>query len=295
MKHFISHYTAASLWKIPYVEEVLGSEMDGTNPDHITMLAGRKRYQLVNQIVHSCRLALPHGALASKDGKVVASPEFVFLQLAPKLDIHRLILLGLQLCSCPVGNPSAAITTKHKLATFLAKASGHRGRRKSLRAVRFVRDGSASVMESMVYMLLTLPHSLGGFGLSGAVFNYGINLGKKGIGHLGQKRCYVDLFYEAKNLAVEYESFTFHSSPSAQGKDMIRSVMLQKQGIEIMHLSTIQLYKRNIFTDFAQHLASHLGKRIQIRTNKFEGMHEQLRALLPSEQYEGKPVKKHDQ
>lgn len=62
-------------------------------------------------------------------------------------------------------------------------------------------------------------------------------------------------------MAVEYESFAYHNSPSEQGKDAIRSAALERQGIGVMHLNTIQLYDREACKDFAYNLAARLGKR----------------------------------
>ena len=131
-------------------------------------------------------------------------------------------------------------------------------------------------------MILTLPHALGGYGIRNAVFNFEITLKGQSSKRLGQHRCFVDLYYKSAKLAVEYDSFAFHNSPSEQGKDAIRSVILNKQGIEVMHLKTIQLYDENACADFAFQLAQRLGKRIQIRSGKFDEMNRSLRALLPA-------------
>ncbi len=85
---------------------------------------------------------------------------------------------------------------------------------------------------------------------------------------------------------VEYESFAYHSSPSEQGKDVMRSAILERQGVDVMRLSTIQLYDRDACRDFAYNLAARLGKRIQINTKSFDDMNAHMRALLPDE----KPV-----
>ena len=282
MEKFLSHLSAALIWDIPYIESVLGLKAKETGWVDITVSVQNARYQAKSKKVHSCELPLPAGALKSRSGKMAASPELLFLQLACKLDIHRLILLGLQLCSYPPGKPSEAITTKQKLKTFLAQTPGRRGHVKALRAVKYIEDGSASVMESLVYMILTLPHTLGGYGLGGAVFNHEIKLKDEAVKRLGQKRCFTDLYYKSAKVAVEYESFVFHNSPSEQGKDMIRSAILGRQGVEVMHLSTIQLYDKDACIDFTFNLASRLGKRIQIRTKKFDEMHTLLRSLLPA-------------
>jgi len=149
MKEYMSYFSAAAFWSIPYIEAVLGSEIIETGLAEFTVFQRSAQFQKKGQVIHLRQLALPAGAVVSRNGTRVASPELMFLELACKLDIHRLILLGLQLCSHPPGNPSGAITTKHKLKTFLSKTPGHRGHRKALRAAKYIEDGSASVMDSI--------------------------------------------------------------------------------------------------------------------------------------------------
>lgn len=281
MEKFTSHFSAVIHWNIPYIETVLGADLAKKSLAEFTVFQSKFLSQQRGQISHLCQLPLPAGAVVSLNGKLIASPELIFLELALKLDIHRLILLGLQLCSHPPGKPNEAITTKEKLEIFLAKTPGYHGRIKALRAIKYIRDGSASVMESIAYMILTLPHSLGGYGLNGAVFNHEIRLKEAASKRLGQNRCFADLYYKPAKLAVEYESFAFHSSPQEQGKDIMRAAILARHGIEVMRLSTIQLYDKDACMDFAFNLASRLRKRIHIRTEKFDEMHELLRALLP--------------
>lgn len=282
MKEYLSHFSSAIHWNIPYIESVIGTEITESDLVDFTV-SERYAGSYKKGRIHLCKLDLPVGGAVKKiNGQMVASPELLFLQLASKLDIHRLILLGLQLCSYPPGSPLGAITTKQKLRTFLAKTSGHRGQRKAIRATMYLENGSASVMESIAYMILTLPYVLGGYGLKGAVFNHEIRLKDEAGKRLGQKRCFADLYYGPAKLAVEYESFAFHSSPLEQGKDAIRSEILGRQGVIVMHLSTIQLYDKDACKDFAFNLATRLGKRIQIRTKKFNEMNTLLRALLPT-------------
>ena len=282
MKKYLSHRSAAIYWNIPYIEAVLGSETDKPRTVDFTVAKSRERFQTKGCNIYLCQAQLPRGAVVKRDGVMVASPEFVFLQLAPKLNIHTLILLGLQFCSHPPGKPFQGVTTKKKLEAFVRKASGHRGQIKALRAIEYIEDGSASIMESVAYMILTLPHALGGYGIRDAAFNFEITLKEQSGKRLGQHRCFVDLYYKSAKLAVEYDSFTFHNSPSKQGEDAIRSVILNRHGIEVMHLKTIQLYDKNACADFASQLAHRLGKRIQIRSGKFDEMNRSLRALLPN-------------
>ena len=281
MKEYLSHYSAAKMWDIPYIEAVLGDQVTASDSRHITVSEPDARLRNPGNKVHSCTLALPTGALISKNDIMVASPELLFLELASTLSIHRLILLGLQMCSHPPRYPSMSITTTQKLNTFLSNTAGHRGHRKAMRAVKYVENGSASIMESIAYMILTLPYSLGGYGLGGAVFNCEIKLKSEARVHLGQNRCFTDLFYRKAKLAVEYESFAYHNSPSEQGKDIMRSAVLERQGLNVMHLSTVQLYDRDACRLFAYNLAARIGKRIHIRTKRFNEMHALIRELLP--------------
>jgi hypothetical protein len=288
MKEYLSDFSAVKTWDIPYIENILDYEIIVEDTPHITVTEPNARFRSNGKKVHSCELALPTGAIIERNGRMIVSPELLFLELACKLSIHRLILLGLQLCSHPPGFPSMAITTKQKLNAFLTKTTGHRGHRKAIRAVKYVENGSASIMESLTYMIFTLPHTLGGYGLNGAVFNHEIKLKSGARIRFGQCRCFTDLYYKQAKLAVEYESFTYHNSPSKQGKDVMRSAILERQGVDMMHLSTIQLYDTDACSDFAYNLAARLGKRIQIRTKRFNDMHALIRALLP----DGKPAPK---
>lgn len=281
MEKYLSHFSALAVWNIPYTDIVLGTLIDTDKRTEFTYSCADARIYKEGQKTYSCQIELPAGAVRSINGIRVASPELIFIQLASKLDIHRLILLGLQLCSHLPGKVSEAITTKQKLKNFTEKAHGHIGRPKAMRALKYIEGGSASIMESIAYMILTLPHTLGGYGLAAPVFNHEIRL-KDGPGkRLGQNRCFVDLYYKSAKVAVEYDSFTFHNSPSEQGKDALRSAILERHGIEVMSLSTIQLYDREACKDFAHNLAGRIGKRIQIRTKKFNLMSTELRKLLP--------------
>ncbi len=282
MKGYLSHLSAAKAWNIPYIEAVLGNEVKENSMDDITVFEQNSRFYINGKKVHSCKIALPAGAVTVRNGMTVASPELLFLELANKLSIHRLILLGLQLCSHPTGKPSMAITTKQKLTAFLTKTTGFWGHRKAERALKYVENGSASIMESIAFMILGLPHTLGGYGLNGAVFSYEVKLKDQAKDHLGQNRCIVDIYYKKARLAVEYESFAYHNSPSEQGKDLVRAEVLKRQGIEVLHLSTIQLYNKDACRNFACNLATRLGERMQIRAKKFDEMHALLRALLPN-------------
>jgi hypothetical protein len=99
MKEYLSHFSAAEIWNIPYLEAVIGFKIAETDLTDITVSTQESRFRNKGRLVHSCELALPAGAITIRNGRAVSSPELLFLELAGKLSLHRLILLGLQLCS----------------------------------------------------------------------------------------------------------------------------------------------------------------------------------------------------
>jgi hypothetical protein len=282
MDKYLSRLSAAKIWEVPNIEAVVGSTYKETNSEHITVSRNNARFYINGKKVRSCELDLPANAIVERNGKMVASPELMFLEFASDLSIHQLILLGLQLCSHKHGKPYEAITTKEKIEAFLANALGHRGHRKAMRALKYVKNGSASIMESLMYMILTLPYALGGYGLDGAVFNHRIEINGDVRQILGKNNCYADLYYKKAKLAVEYDSFAYHKSPFEQGKDNIRADALEKQGITVVKMNTIQLYDKDACRLFAHNLAVRLNKRIYIRTKNFDKMQALLRELLPT-------------
>ncbi|MCL1895345.1 MAG: hypothetical protein FWG03_02225 [Clostridiales bacterium] len=113
------------------------------------------------------------------NGLMVSSPEFCFLQMAGQLTLAKLIELGYELCgvySMPNADDKNVpergfynrqpLTSIKKLKAFLDSMPGVKGRKKAMRALRYLRDGSASPMETKLAILLTLPYMLGGYGFS---------------------------------------------------------------------------------------------------------------------------------
>jgi len=287
MKAFASHATAAYIWNIPHLDAVLGAAADGGRrrpgggSEDITVTDRRARYPRQGFRVHLCGQEMPRDAVVRVGGQWIASPPLVFLELAGELDIHRTILLGMQMCAHAPGWPGEAVTTVRQLMSLTTRMPLHFGSRKALRALAYVADGSGSLVESVAYMILPLPHLLGGYGLRGAVLNHEVLLGEKARWHLGQNRCFADFFFEREHVAVEYDSLEHHGTAAQQGKDFLRAAALESQGLDVVRFSTIQLYNASACEVVMHNLAARLGRRIRIRTPQFEPAHAQLRALLP--------------
>lgn len=282
MNKYLSHISAAKYWNIPYLDKVIGDELFNSPITEYTVTNPKKKYRLKDYKLYVCTQWLPEGSITNRNGMFVSSPELVFLQLATRISFQRLVLLGLQLCSHPPGRPRDAMTSKKNLEIFLKKVPKYKGCRKAQKAIKFVDDGSGSIMESIVFMIFTMPNLLGGYGLTGACLNYEVTLMNEAKKRLNQKKFFVDIYYKGKKVAVEYDSYAHHSNTAELGRDSIRSALIERQGIKTMHMNTAQLYNVDACDDFALNLAKCLGKRIYIRTDKYDKTKSLLRDLLPS-------------
>lgn len=283
MKVILSHISAARRLGIPNLDVVLGGApgLGRADVSDITVLDGAQNIRRQGLRVHESKLPLPPGAVVAMDGANVASPELVFLQLAPMLDMQRLILLGLEICSCPPGQPDRALSTRQKLKAFLDKTPGHRGNKKSLRAAQFVGDGSGSVRESLAFMLLSLPPALGGYGLGGAALNGKIPLDEAGEELLSGNRDFASLYYADAKVAVDYRSRAASCPPAEQGRAILRASILERRGVGILQADPFLVYDPAAFRAFAFELARRLGRRPDLRAERFAQKHAALRSLLP--------------
>lgn len=285
IKKYVSHFSAAKLWNIPYLDYFLKDEyMDQFKHDPITDITVTNqslRYSRKNCRIHLNTRPLPRGAIANRNGLIISTPEFIFLELAKELNIYELILFGLQLCSHPPGQQDYAVTTKRKLKEFLKKTCGFDGHLKATQALKYIKNGSNSIMESIVFIVFSLPYRLGGFGFDSICFNSEISLNSSAQSNLTQKRCYVDLFYPEGNLAIEYDSNQHHDSIAKYDKDMLRSNTIKSQGIDVLHITKNQLYRKKSCEQLAYNIAKQSGKRLRYQTKAFYQSNFKLRKLLP--------------
>ena len=59
MKKYLSHFSAAKMWDIPYIEAVLGPETEETGPVDVTVCESNARFRNHGKKVHSCELDPP--------------------------------------------------------------------------------------------------------------------------------------------------------------------------------------------------------------------------------------------
>lgn len=217
----------------------------------------------------------------------MSTPEFCFLQMANRLSLARLIMLGYELCGTyvlvdkgPAPRRDAPLTTVAKLRTFVEGASNARGRKKALRALHYVLDRSASPMESALAMLLCLPYGLGGYGLPEPRLNYHVDVPPSFRAMADRKHCVCDLCWPESKLAAEYDSELHHVDPERRESDARRRSTLITLGFTVVTVSKGQVMDSAAFNRLAHQLAKRLGKRLRYVDPGFTRAHLELRAEL---------------
>jgi len=246
---------------------------------------------------HLYSKALPEGSVFDiGNGLSVASPELTFLQLAADRPMIKLVELGMELCgtySLPAirfnagsgrDNRAASnlqpITTLDRLRDFIAQSHGHNGWRNANTALQFIIENSASPMETIAALILSLPYKHGGFSLPKPEMNVKVDL-------LENKRFdspmtfICDMYWAFAKVAAEYDSNAHHAIEERLAQDSMRRNALELFGINVVTVTSPELRDTASFRRIAFLIADHLGWRIRLdRSAGFPEAHRKLRKLL---------------
>lgn len=253
-----------------------GRPADPLVDDRLHLLVGNPfgRRERPDVVTHACRLAMPEGSFAKVGGSesdlVVASPELVFVELANELDLAGTVAVGYALCSryrldegstggvAPREGDDAPLTTRRSLESFVGRAAGMHGVARTRQALRFVREGSRSPMESGIAMAINLPPRYGGFGIGEVELNKSLRLRgascPAGAGGSVVREPDIlvtcrDRYGSMRRAGVEYDADGTHLSSSRHARDTVRRNELQADG-RLPHFSITKLQAQDyvVFT-----------------------------------------------
>ena len=318
MKWTISHQSALEFWRKTNAKESLAGKKlrsfnpttkpfdakelkheslrNVTEPIHVLVGSGNARKVRRDLQCHVSPGKFPDGSFVQiASGLIISSPELCFLQMAGILSLVDLVALGFEFYgSYRLDKDSAEdkgfrgdlpLTNVANLQTYATKTVGLKGRKKALRALNFITEGSASPMETILTMLLTLPYRYGGYGFNKPLLNCRINVPTSA----GQSRIksnksnyYCDLFWPVEQVAAEYDSDAFHTGSDRILKDAIRRNTLASIGVTVVTVSRRQIVEAGGLRDFAEILSKLLGKRFKYSKKDFFSCQNKLRLqLLP--------------
>lgn len=237
--------------------------------------------------IHSHRTGRPlqPGSLMRfSDHILIVSPELCFAQIAATRPMGRLLMAGCEMCgtylpTAPAERPEerGALTSADRLRAFLS-AMGLGARSRACRVAGQVFDGAASPMEAKLALLLSLPQTMGGYGLPRPALNAPVKLGAEAFRVYPRRECHLDLSWPGTNLDVEYEG-RIHNE-ERRDSDNARIVALRLEGIDVYPLRRQQVYDARAMLPIARDIAEKLGWRLRMTTRDFWTRHRQLRREL---------------
>lgn len=249
-----------------------------------------------NVVVHYHSNALPKGHLIHLFNDVyITSPELTFVHYATESTIFGLLKLGYKLCGTSFDNEKVqynksnnfqTITSCKDLRDFIQYNPKIFGSRKALYSLKFIRDNSASPMETACTLLLCLPYKLGGYGIPFPELNQKIQL-RHSVKKITSHHFFIaDLYWKKESVIAEYDSDQFHSNRISINKDIQRANLLDLNGHKVITITKKQVLNRYEFEQTATLIAKELNHRIRLprgfRTNQTKLRKELLSNSFPN-------------
>ena len=262
------------------------------HPGEHVLTVGRQAYsrtglsfshRIVSLPAHSC---VQMNARHHAKPLFVCTPEFCFLQMAQQLSIEELISLGFELCGTyaiqeeGTAYNALPLSSPKKLGKFLSRVDGIKGIAVARRAAKYVIAGSASPLETALAMFLTLPYSLGGYGLPRPQLNHRIDIPASLTDFVHSRFFVCDLFWPDAFLAIEYDSNLAHAGVNKTVRDLMRRSILTALGISVLSVTWPQVKDRKALEQLAHLVARKTHKRLQYKNPDFTRHHLDLRNKL---------------
>lgn len=236
----------------------------------------RRKVHNVRQRAFSSRM--PADSLKWLGNSVlVPSPELTLLLLARHLDVVDLATACMEVCGRYrlVGATSnylfrsnrtlydqGQLSTPRRLLNLCDRADGMWGRALVRRACKYFAPNSSSPMETVVYLLLCLPRSLGGYGLPKPLLNAKRRVtADAGMITLSQTLI-PDLYWPGARLDMEYDSDEFHSDLESLQKGARRTMALRAMNVDVLSVTYDLVNDERAFDVMARMVAKRLNVRL---------------------------------
>lgn len=264
-------------------------------PLHVMVGSNAARTRTRSIVSHTCEGGgyankMPSSFVEAGGDFLIASPELCFAQLSPSLTVGQLVQLGFELCGtyalrldAPALNRDEPLTSAAKLSAYLQKFNNFPGHKKAQRAAHYILDGSASPMETLLAMLLTLPYAMGGYGIPSPQLNFKVDVPPSKRNRADRASCVCDLCWQEHKLCLEYDSARYHLDPVQQESDARRRNVLATLGYTVITVSPRQLLDSGAFNRLAHQVAGYMGKRLRYSDPKFTHTHLAVRSELISD------------
>lgn len=263
----------------------------GPDPIDVLVSPGEPRAGRPRLKHHLQRAKLPINTLCPLySGIHVASPELCLVQMCATRTFVEALEIGMELCGTyalrPEGIEDSAVRsyTLINAATFAKHVNAWKdlhGLAAARRAARYLLNGSASPMETKLYLLLCLPQKYGGYNLGKPEFNVDVEVPQQMRKSLKQKVVRPDLFWRNEKVVVEYDG-AYHDDKRQAARDALRKSVFESMGYTVYTFKRWHVYDNAVFAEMVESMASKLGKRIRPLTKKQALARSSLRGQLLS-------------
>lgn len=233
---------------------------EGTGVDklHILVPSGINHCTTKDIVRHQWSGAFPRGSFrVAKNGVLVSIPEFAFMQMASVLPFVQLVQLGCALvASYRIDSETLDIvsreplSSKERIRAFLERMRSvnprARGLRQANEALKYVCEGSESPMETVLYLLVSLPRNLGCGGIKGIKMNYTVQLGseqKKVLDRPDRRSVRIDMGIPERKLGLEFHGKQHEKTVH---EDRNRLNMLTSLGYRVLQVVYADLSREDL-------------------------------------------------
>lgn len=215
---------------------------------------------------------------ASHTTIAVCSPELLFIQAAKSCSALEAIALGFELCGSYRG--SKPLTKPEELSSFADKAQGVSGAKQARRYARHVLPNATSPEVTRLAMLVHLPRSLGGLGVSAPQLDARIPAPDEAARIIGSRHFAPDLFWPELNVAVEYDSREWHSAQTHAEHTRRKELAYSLAGVDVISLDQKQVRDLDLMRKIFEEIDHKLGNRKLPVNEKQRERQEQTHELL---------------
>ena len=225
-------------------------------------------------VSHVCSRVLPaESVYRLGPGAFVVSPAICFIQMATVFeDIRELIEFGFELCGSYELDVASdgdyrdrhPLATCNSIAAAVDMLAGMRGVAVARRALRYVREGARSPMETAHVMTLVLPRRMGGAGISAVCMDHRIDIPPELRGLTRRHSVVCDGCVPERLIDFEYNGF-WHDEEERRAEDEERRNVLEAMGYRVKVLNRFAFFS---CAAFRRHLRS-IFQILGIREDKF--------------------------
>lgn len=169
-----------------------------------------------------------------------------------------------------------------ELQAFAQTMSHYRNGKKFEKAANSVTGVASSPFEVQASLLLSLPRSRGGYGLSGIQNNKKIRFTRSAKTLVQKDYCLADIYIENEDrcVAIECQGAVVHTGETPSTADADRTTALQSMNVPVVLLTYKQIADPKHFEIIVRHIFDLLGLPYSSKTARQQAAEQQLRQEL---------------